>query len=66
MSLDENLTQNFDQLIEDRSYESRSEAMRDLLQREIEAHRRARDAKSHCIANLSYGYIHCRGWRTRW
>ena len=58
MSMDEALARDFDQLIKDRGYTSRSEAMRDLLRREIEAHRHARDARSHCVANLSYIYNH--------
>jgi CopG family transcriptional regulator, nickel-responsive regulator len=58
MSLDEQLSTEFDQLIKDRGYASRSEAMRDLLRREIEAHRASRDAKTHCVANLSYVYNH--------
>ncbi len=58
MSMDESLTKDFDELIRDRGYASRSEAMRDLLRREIEAHRQARDTKGHCVANLSYVYNH--------
>jgi CopG family transcriptional regulator, nickel-responsive regulator len=58
MSLDEALATEFDQLIRDRGYGSRSEAMRDLLRREIEMHRQARDPKAHCVANLSYIYNH--------
>jgi CopG family nickel-responsive transcriptional regulator len=56
MSMDDTLARDFDQLIKDRGYASRSEAMRDLLRREIETHRQARDARSHCVANLSYVY----------
>ena len=58
MSMDEALARDFDQLIRDRGYTSRSEAMRDLLRREIEAHREARDARSQCVANLSYVFNH--------
>ena len=58
MSMDEALARDFDQLIHDRGYTSRSEAMRDLLRREIEAHREARDARSQCVANLSYVFNH--------
>ena len=39
MSIDEALAREFDALIARRGYASRSEAMRDLLRREIEAHR---------------------------
>lgn len=58
MSMDESLASDFDQLVRDRGYASRSEAIRDLLRREIEAHRLGRDAASHCVANLSYVYNH--------
>jgi len=39
MSLDHDLAAGFDELIASRGYHNRSEAMRDLLRREIEAHR---------------------------
>jgi len=58
MSLDENLTREFDSLIAERGYTSRSEAMRDLLRREVEANRVKYEARSHCVANLSYIYNH--------
>lgn len=58
MSLDEALTKEFDQLIRDRGYGSRSEAMRDVLRREIETHRQAHDPKAQCVANLSYIFNH--------
>jgi CopG family nickel-responsive transcriptional regulator len=58
MSLDESLARDFDELAKERGYASRSEAMRDLLRREIEAHRHQRDGKSYCVASLSYVYSH--------
>ena len=58
MSVDEDLAREFDALIAARGYTSRSEAMRDLLRREIEARRAARDPKAHCVASLSYVYDH--------
>lgn len=58
MSIEEGLAREFDALIEARGYTSRSEAMRDLLRREVEAHRIAEDARSHCVASLSYVYNH--------
>lgn len=58
MSLDENLAKDFDRMIKERGYTSRSEAIRDLLRREVETHRLARDSKSYCVANLSYVYNH--------
>ena len=58
MSIDEGLAKEFDQMIAERGYTSRSEAMRDLLRNELEAARLARDAKTWCVASLSYVYDH--------
>ena len=58
MAIDEALAKEFDALIEKRGYGSRSEAMRDLLRREVEANRVRYEAKSHCVASLSYVYNH--------
>ncbi len=58
MSLDEDLAKEFDRLIAERGYTSRSEAMRDLLRRELESRRLAYEPRSYCVANLSYVYNH--------
>jgi len=58
MSIDEGLAKDFDQLIAARGYTSRSEAMRDLLRREVEAHRQTHYEKAHCVASLSYVFNH--------
>jgi len=58
ISVDEKLAKEFDALIKKRGYTSRSEAMRDLLRRDVEANRVAYEQKSYCIANLSYVYDH--------
>src|SRR5512143_3692988 len=58
MSIDEGLAREFDAFCKRRGYTSRSEAMRDLLRREVEANRVAYEARSHCVANLSYIYNH--------
>jgi CopG family nickel-responsive transcriptional regulator len=58
MSLDEELAKQFDRLIQERGYTSRSEAMRDLLRRELEARRFAYEPRTYCVANLSYVYNH--------
>ena len=58
MSIDEALAREFDALIARRGYASRSEAMRDLLRREIEAHRATSADGGECVANLSYVYNH--------
>lgn len=58
MSMDEELAKDFDRMVHDRGYSSRSEAMRDLVRREVEVHRQTREARTHCVANLSYVYNH--------
>jgi CopG family nickel-responsive transcriptional regulator len=58
MSIEQGLAREFDRLIADRGYVSRSEAMRDLLRREVEDSRQARDDKTLCVASLSYVYNH--------
>jgi CopG family nickel-responsive transcriptional regulator len=58
ISVDEKLAKEFDALIRKRGYASRSEAMRDLLRRDVEASRVAYEQKSWCVANLSYVYDH--------
>lgn len=56
MSIDERLARDFDRLIVQRGYSSRSEAMRDLLRREVESQRGARNPRTHCVATLSCVY----------
>jgi CopG family nickel-responsive transcriptional regulator len=58
ISLDESLAQEFDALIRARGYANRSEAVRDMLRRELEAARLAREDAPHCVASLSYVYNH--------
>ena len=58
ISLDESLAQEFDTLLRERGYANRSEAVRDMLRRELEVHRLARRDAPHCIASLSYVYNH--------
>ena len=58
MSIDETLAKDFDALIRKRGYDSRSEAMRDLLRREVEANRVAYEPLTHCVASFSYVYNH--------
>ncbi len=57
ISLDESLAHEFDRLIARRGYATRSEAVRDLLRRELESERAAAGT-GHCVANLSYVYNH--------
>jgi len=58
MSIDDALAKQFDALIAKRGYGSRSEAMRDLLRREVESDRIKYEAHTSCVASLSYVYNH--------
>ncbi len=58
ISLDETLARSFDSLIRERGYANRSEAVRDLIRRELEARRIEREEAPHCVASLSYVYNH--------
>jgi CopG family nickel-responsive transcriptional regulator len=62
ISLDETLAQAFDSLIRDRGYANRSEAMRDMIRRELEQNRLEKAEAPHCVASLSYVYNH-HEWR---
>jgi CopG family transcriptional regulator, nickel-responsive regulator len=58
MAIDEGLAREFDALIARRGYSSRSEAMRDLLRREVEESRVRSEPGALCVASLSYVYNH--------
>jgi CopG family nickel-responsive transcriptional regulator len=58
ISLDENLATAFDELIKERGYATRSEAVRDILRTQLQQSREQRDARGSCVANLSYVYNH--------
>ena len=58
ISLDEDLAREFDQLIAQRGYRNRSEAVRDLLRQQLESSRLQRGEARDCVANLSYVYNH--------
>lgn len=58
MSMDEALATDFDRMVQERGYASRSEAMRDLVRREVEVHRQSRETRTQCVASLSYVYNH--------
>lgn len=58
ISLDESLASQFDQLIANRAYSNRSEAVRDLIRGAIEGDHQRDQAKGYCVANLSYVYNH--------
>ena len=58
MSIDESLAKAFDEMIARRGYGSRSEAIRDLLRREVDAARVEQAPRTQCVAALSYVYNH--------
>ena len=58
ISLDDSIAEQFDQLIERRGYENRSEAFRDLLRHHIETERKMTYTALHCVATVSYIYNH--------
>jgi len=58
ISLDANLATAFDELIKERGYANRSEAVRDILRTHLQKSAEKRDLKGSCVANLSYVYNH--------
>lgn len=58
ISLSEELAAAFDELIAARGYASRSEAVRDILRRELQQRDGERDGEGLCVASLSYVYDH--------
>lgn len=58
ISLSDELAAEFDQWIAARGYSNRSEAVRDLLRKEIETKRLTQDQAIYSIATLSYVYNH--------
>lgn len=58
ISLDDELARQFDELIADRGYRNRSEAVRDLLRGQLEQERAVRADAPYCVANLSYVFNH--------
>ncbi len=58
ISLDESLAQAFDNLIKERGYATRSEAVRDILRSHLQLNEQKRNSKGACVAALSYVYNH--------
>ena len=58
ISLDEDLAEAFDELIKERGYATRSEAVRDILRSHLQQSAEKRDTRGVCVANLSYVYNH--------
>ncbi|HXY95904.1 MAG TPA: nickel-responsive transcriptional regulator NikR [Steroidobacteraceae bacterium] len=58
ISLDKQLARAFDELIRERGYTTRSEAVRDILRTQLQASHQRRDHKGSCVASVSYVYNH--------
>lgn len=58
ISLEENLAQQFDQLVVQAGYQNRSEAVRDLLRQKLTEVNLQNDQAKFCVASLSYVYNH--------
>jgi CopG family nickel-responsive transcriptional regulator len=58
ISLDADLTRDFDAMIRAKGYASRSEAVRDVLRAQLRLRTAHRDGSGSCIATLSYIYNH--------
>ena len=58
ISLDEKLASAFDELIKERGYGTRSEAVRDILRKHLQDSAEKRSTKGACVASLSYIYNH--------
>ncbi len=58
ISLNEDLAKQFDELIGQKGYQNRSEAVRDMLRNELESARLDRQEAPYCVASLSYVYNH--------
>jgi CopG family nickel-responsive transcriptional regulator len=57
ISLEQDLADEFDALIRERGYRTRSEAVRDILRSQLQARQR-RAPGGYCVATLSYVYNH--------
>lgn len=58
ISLDDDLAGQFDRLIAQRGYENRSEAVRDLIRRDLDRDAQEHTPRGQCVASLSYVYNH--------
>ncbi|WP_315709085.1 nickel-responsive transcriptional regulator NikR [Brenneria uluponensis] len=58
ISMDDQLAEDFDELMTRKGYANRSEAFRDMLRRELGEMTVAADKEVHCVAVLSYVYDH--------
>lgn len=61
ISLDDELSKQFDELMHARGYTNRSEAVRDLIRQQLEIEHLVKVKEGYCIATLSYIYDHHQG-----
>lgn len=58
ISLDDELTSQFEEYLKRRSYKNRSEAVRDMIRDTLEADRMEHSDSGHCVGTLSYVFNH--------
>ncbi|MGA9659050.1 MAG: nickel-responsive transcriptional regulator NikR [Asticcacaulis sp.] len=58
MSIDDDLDQAFNDLIAEQGYQSKSEAIRDLVRQAVEVRKVTKSEDKYCVASLSYVYDH--------
>ncbi len=58
VSLDEDLTAQFEDYLQARGYRNRSEAIRDLIREKLESERIEQTDDGHCIGTLTYVFNH--------
>ncbi len=58
ISIDDDLADTFDELVQRKGYLNRSEAFRDLLRETLDQSQLGAMAGGHCVATLSYVYNH--------
>ncbi|MCB1985005.1 MAG: nickel-responsive transcriptional regulator NikR [Burkholderiales bacterium] len=58
ISLDNQLSAQFDKLVRSRGYTNRSEAVRDMIRKLLETEHLENDSSGDCVASLSYIYNH--------
>ena len=58
ISVEDALAEQFDQLIQERGYQNRSEAFRDLVRGRLEAERKISNEARFCVASVNYIYNH--------
>ncbi len=58
ISLDDQLSAEFDELMRSRGYTNRSEAVRDMIRKQLEIEHLSKENEGICVASLSYIYNH--------